>query len=242
MRREIKLKTALDSDTAKKVVAAIKEAEDEESPGVDSGRSGARDIVVEGRAAGRDRAAARPGVRRRAQIRNQLPPDHAPSGPPRSSREIAQAATRTPSTASDTSRELVGPRRRARLGSLGRRHHRRQHLRLHRRGQERIDRRDCERRPPQGTGTCRARHRGRAAWCSAIKAELAGRSRRSISFWAPDAERSWSRSLSERGWLRADARSRAPRRARISSATCPTSATSRSAKGATTAARSARFR
>ena len=53
VRREIKLKTALDSDTAKKVAAAIKDAKLKKVQAVDPGRSGARHVAVEGRPARR---------------------------------------------------------------------------------------------------------------------------------------------------------------------------------------------
>jgi uncharacterized protein YajQ (UPF0234 family) len=58
--RQIKLKMALDGDTAKKA---------EESSGGHSGRSGSRVVTVKGRSSGSDDPPARQGFRRRAQVR-----------------------------------------------------------------------------------------------------------------------------------------------------------------------------
>ena len=59
MRREITLKTALDGDTAKKVVAAIKDAKMKKVQASIQGEQVRVTSRVPGRAAGRDRTAPR---------------------------------------------------------------------------------------------------------------------------------------------------------------------------------------
>ena len=79
VRREIKLKTALDSDTAKKVAAAIKDAKLKKVQASIQGdgeliarRDSVRHLTVQGRPASGDGPPAPEGLRRRAEIR-QLP-------------------------------------------------------------------------------------------------------------------------------------------------------------------------
>ena len=69
VRREIKLKTALDSRHREEGRRGDQGREAEEGAGGHPGRSGARDVAVEGRAAGGHRAAAEKGLRRRAEVR-----------------------------------------------------------------------------------------------------------------------------------------------------------------------------
>ncbi len=68
VRREVKLKMALDGETAKKIVALLKEAK-LKNAGRHSGRPGAGVVAVERRPARGHRAPSRQGLWRRAQVR-----------------------------------------------------------------------------------------------------------------------------------------------------------------------------